>query len=145
MKKTIAFLLVLVSALTPVLAFAEDSASALGSVRTYIAQLSTDDLLEMKGLIEEELQSRGASSEGASPKEFYVPSGKYTVGIDFPAGTYTATYSGELLAMIVVGDYEAYYNVMSDNPVGKIELAEGQTIDVQYGGVTFSEYKGIGF
>lgn len=82
----------------------------------------------------------------AQPKEFDVPVGKYTIGIDIPAGVYTVSRgSGLFDSIVVIGNYETFYPVSQNSPIGKLELAEGQTIEVQMGGVKFSEYKGIGF
>ena len=82
----------------------------------------------------------------AEPKEFNVPAGKYTIGVDIPAGVYTVTDGGGMFgAVIVIGNYESVYPVMQGNTIGKLELVEGETIEVQMGSVKFSEYKGIGF
>lgn len=67
MKKTIAFLLVLVSAFAPLFAFAEDDLIDPETVHAYFAELSTDDLLNTQKLIEIELEYRGYSGNEATP------------------------------------------------------------------------------
>ena len=115
-------------------------------VHSIFGDQSIDDLLNMKKLLEIELEYRGYSSKKTETKEFDVPVGKYTIGIDIPAGIYTVSRgSGMFDSIVIIGNYETFYPVSQNSPIGKLELAEGQTIEVQMGGVKFSEYKGIGF
>ena len=145
MKRTLAILMVLM--LVPCFVFAETiDATDYEVIHEYFANYSTDDLLLYKKIVDIELEYRGYNADNAKPKEFEVPAGKYTVGVDIPAGVYTISHGGGMFgAVIIVGNYEAYYPVMQDSPVGKLELTEGKTIEVQMSGVKFTEYKGLGF
>lgn len=124
--------------------FAESDTQA--AIHEFFSDSSIEELVAFKNMIEFELEYRGYSSEKNEPKEFDVPVGKYTIGIDIPAGIYTVSRgSGMFDSIVVIGNYESFYPVSQNSPIGKLELVEGQTIEVQMGGVKFSEYTGIGF
>lgn len=144
--KKLAFMLVLMIALVPFHVFAEENQFSQEYVHSYFSEFSTEELLALQKAIGVELEYRGYSSEKTETKEFDVPVGKYTIGVDIPAGTYTVSRgNGMFDSLVVIGNYETFYPVSQNSPIGKLELVEGQTIEVQMGGVKFSEYKGLGF
>lgn len=146
MKKMIALLFLLALALAPLNTFAESDPFDPEYVHTFFGDYSIDDLLNMQKLVEIELEYRGYSKEKTEPKEFDVPAGKYTIGVDIPAGVYTVSRgNGMFDSIVIIGNYDAFYPVSHNSPIGKLELSEGQTIEVQMGNVKFSEYKGLGF
>ena len=142
MKKIVALVLVLFSFASITFAQADEYAT----IHEAFKEHTLDDLLLLQKMVEIELEYRGYYSKETVAKEFDVPVGKYIIGVDIPAGVYTVTHGGGMFsAIIVIGNYEAFYPVSQDSPVGKIELTEGQTLEVQMSGVKFSEYKGLGF
>lgn len=133
-------------ALLPVSSLGEANPFDPEYVHSFFGDYSIEDLLHMQKLVEIELEYRGYYNEKQDTKEYDVPVGKYTVGIDIPAGVYTVSQDvGMFGAMINVDNFDSFYTVMPGSPIGKLELTEGQTIEVQVGGVKFSKYTGLNF
>lgn len=85
-------------------------------------------------------------------KEVTVPVGTYIVGKDIPAGDYTVTYEGRIQAClsisfdgVVLGFHILNPTVYNTDSIGKLSLSEGQVLDITYGEVVFTPYKGLGF
>lgn len=116
------------------------------------AEFTTEELVMLKSLIEEALAQRGQgvgeAAEQTMQKDVAVPVGKYTVGEDIPAGTYTII-SSDRLAYVTV--YSASGKRLSSDgiddgaTIGKLVLENGQLVEVEYAAVVFSAYKGLGF
>lgn len=144
MKKLFVLLLVLVSAFAPLFAFAENDLIDPETVHAYLAEISTDDLLDMQKYIVIELEYRGYFG-----KETTVPVGKYTIGSDIPANAYTIKLAESGFSAITIysenGGILTYYTVSSSAPIGKCELKDGQSIEIVGSPVIFSQYKGLGF
>lgn len=108
-----------------------------------IHSMSSEELTSLRTAINAELLSRGIE------KEVTVPPGRYTVGVDVPAGVYTLNHSGALLSMVTTyttkGLIDLSFNVSAAEPVGKLELADGQEIQILLESVIFKPYKGLGF
>ena len=135
MKKLVSFALSLALMACAIPAFADGPD---------LQSMSDDELVSLRDAINAELASRNFQE-----KEVTVPPGRYKVGEDIPAGIYALSAAGKVMSMVTTytasGDYGLIYNVTSDSPVGKLELADGQEIEISVEPVTFSVYKGIGF
>lgn len=107
---------------------------------------SLEELIALRTQITEEIITR--TDEKAS---FFVPIGRYTIGEDIPSGTYTLRYKGGVSASVVVYSREGKtlkFHMLSSgsgNTVGKMELLEGQSIEIGGGGLEFSPYRGLSF
>lgn len=105
-----------------------------------------EELIALKTRITEEIAVR--TDEKAS---FDVPIGRYTVGEDIPCGTYAIRFRGTGSASIVVcsreGEMLRFYMLSSGsaNTVGKLELLEGQSVEIAGGQLAFSLYGGLAF
>lgn len=112
--------------------------------RIDFSDLSLESLIMLKTWVAEEIEARTKND-----KEVCVPVGEYIVGADIPVGTYTVTYKGSLLSAVYhytdKDDPIAFYNINVNESIGKIILKDGQKIQVLYGPVYFSTYKGLGF
>ena len=89
--------------------------------------------------------------EMANGNDWHIHQGIYSVGKDLPAGTYKLeNYSLFITDNILVTVYEPEGNVKykyvlsSDAPIGKLELCEGETIEIKNASVNFSPYIGAG-
>lgn len=131
MKKMLAVCLVLALVVPVALAESVD-----------LSSMSVDELIALKASIVGELMSRGEI------KEAKVPSGSYIIGEDIPAGSYTIT-TDSIFAFININDSNGkYINMMTfsaDDPIGKINLLDGQQIELTGGTCVFSVYSGISF
>lgn len=109
-----------------------------------LSSMSTEELLNLRNAINTELAVRGFKE-----KEVIVPPGRYTVGTDIPVGVYTLTRSEEYFSGIKTytpsGQYDLTFSVSTDTPIGKLELTEGQTVEILYETVVFKQYAGLGF
>lgn len=148
MKKLLCFLslLLIISVAVPVSAHADSDADAI------LSQYSTDDLLLAREIIDNVLAARsGVNSDVAKTpiKEVTVPVGTYSVGDDIPAGTYTVFYDGVMFASVGVessaGKHISSNTISSGEKIGKLELTNGQIVEVEYDPVVFSPYQGLGF
>lgn len=142
MKKVIALVLALFSLVS--VAQAEGTIDVTSFTTEELVVLKAE-LLSLKDSIDQELANRG---EGV--KNVLVPVGRYTVGEDIPAGTYTVTYEGAIISLVTVysGKNDTYgtgYNLSANGSIGKLELSDGQIIEVLYGSVYFSQYSGLDF
>ena len=148
MKKLLcAFTLLLILAvLAPIAVHADSEATDI------LSQYSTEDLMLARDIIDSVLASRteGNGNVSSAPaKEVTVPQGTYTVGVDIPAGTYTVSYNGRLLASVEVsssaGKAVSYDSISSGGRIGKLNLTNGQIVEIGYDQVVFMPYQGLGF
>lgn len=135
MKRSIIFILSLTLSLSLVL-----SASAVD-----LSGMSFEELLFLRDQLTAEIMSR------PEWKEVTVPAGKYMIGEDIPAGSYSVTSTGLVSYLAVYyeagkenNDYDEYYIVMENNPLGKVILKSGMIITIS-AQVIFSPVKGLGF
>ena len=77
-----------------------------------------------------------------------VPPGTYTIGTDIPANTYTIEPTG-MIAMITIknsnGSLVTMHALNANTNIGKIELKDGQIIELVGEPVVFKPYEGLGF
>ncbi len=134
MKRILVLLLMLLSLVS--IAHAETAVD--------LAALTTEELVELRSAVNAELSARNFKE-----KEVTVPPGRYTVGTDIPAGIYTISrtkeYSSNVRTYTPTGQYDLSFLVSTDTPVGKLELAEGQTVEILHESVIFQLYAGLGF
>lgn len=85
-------------------------------------------------------------------KNVPVPAGDYVIGEDIPAGVYTLECDGGYAMITVYSNASkdlmsmgACHSVGGGETVGKIELKEGQIIEIEMGTITFKTYTGLGF
>lgn len=116
------------------------------TLKSTFEQVSTDDLLIFKSMIEVELATR--EDKGM---EVTVPAGIYYVGIDIPAGVYTIidTSNSYLGARFCVYDAYGYINInehlSQGSQIGKVVLNSGEKVKIENAPVIFTKYKGLGF
>lgn len=99
--------------------------------------LSTDELIELRRAISQELVDRGEF------KTATVPAGEYTIGTDIPAGDYSIS-TDAVMATVTVNSYEQLYVISPSDGVGKMTVIDGDTFATsttivleQYSGLTF--------
>lgn len=145
MKKLFAILIAVV--FIPCFASAEPDEYA--AIHEAFAEQSIDDLLRLKMLVEIELEYRGYTDTATKPKEVKVPVGKYKIGDDIPADTYTIKHNGNVMSMVTIytasGGLVTMYTVSSNAPIGKCVLEKGQSIEIVGEPVIFTQYEGLGF
>lgn len=127
------FSLLLALLLLPMSGMAESSMDLSG--------MNYEELIDLKAQIIKEMMTRD-EFEGVD-----VPIGQYTIGEDIPAGVYTLCMADNaLMGMIKINDYDESYVLSSENDtVGKIELEDGDTVEITIGAMTFKKYMGLGF
>ena len=136
--------------LNPSFAFSEVDPYSPEYIHSIFGSYSTEELLNLIRIVEIEIESRGEGKEKpATAKETSIPVGKYKIGVDIPANTYTVKMNSGFISMITIyspsGGYVAMYTVTPDAPVGKCELTDGQSIEIVGSPVVFSQYQGLGF
>lgn len=112
-----------------------------------ITNLSDDELIQLKSNILDEMLNRDLL------KEVEVPGGRYTVGIDIPAGSYSIEIrTGSTLLTVWKSSYGDYSGLLlseglfvDENPtLGKVILEEGNIIDFGYA-LFFKRFSGLDF
>lgn len=84
-------------------------------------------------------------------KDVPVPAGDYVIGEDIPAGTYSLDSDGYAMISVYADaskdlmGMDACHSVGGGETVGKIELKDGQVIEIQMGSIIFKTYTGLGF
>lgn len=104
---------------------------------------SNDELIILETALQAEKISRGMA------KTATVYSGKYTIGVDLPAGTYRVetskgaadhleiyNASGKRIASYAIG------TASNRSPIGKLELHDGETIEFDSCTLVFTVYSG---
>lgn len=132
-------------------------------IRAMFADATDEDLKSLFEAVQYELMCRGykfdfdeshqaasAEKEATEQKEVTVPAGSYTIGSDIPAGTYTIVAApSAVMSMITVygpsGGMDTVQTVSGDTHIGKIELKDGQRIEIVGSSVIFKPYAGLGF
>lgn len=134
MKKLI--IAVLIAVMIPVIALADVD----------LASMSFEELKALQQAINEEIVKR------PEWKEVIVPSGKWIVGKDIPAGDYSIKpYGGG--AFLTVENPEGGFGRLvvnqgvrnSSNSIGKVILEEGYIVTVETGSLIFAPAIGLGF
>ncbi|MBR3927755.1 MAG: hypothetical protein IKJ65_01985 [Clostridia bacterium] len=136
MKKIVALLLALMLCLGSFPAFAELDFS----------KFTNEELIYLRNQINKELLERGVE------KEVVVPMGRYIVGIDIPAGTYTVRpytsygtfhlYVDEKAKYPFIGEVMA---VRDNEYIGKVIFENGNVVELEGTSFVFSPYQGLGF
>lgn len=135
MKKIVALLLALLLCLGSFPAFAELDFS----------RFTSDELIYLRNEINKELLKRGIE------KEVEVPIGKYEVGVEIPAGTYTIRSEGHGVIEVYENSSAKYYTFhegltsWNNTYIGKLTLVPGNIVEITYGTLIFSPYQGLGF
>ncbi len=102
--------------------------------------MSFDELVSLQAQLTAEAMSR------PEWKEVEVPVGTYTVGQDIPAGTYSLKIkAGGMMASIQINGYETSHVLTEGDMVGKIDLKDGDQVDITISAVVFMPYAGLGF
>lgn len=109
-----------------------------------LSEYSDDELIELETAIQAEKLERGMA------KSATIYAGKYTVGVDIPAGVYSVnTLNGAAADHIYVYDSNgrtvASYAIGTSSkrpPVGKMELLDGYTVEWEECVVEFVIYTG---
>ena len=119
---------------------------------TQFAEFSNDDLIECFRFTVELMKVRGLSPY-SSEYGVTVPAGRYTIGVDIPAGIYRLEFpdddydAGMIYIYIPGQDYpDSWYSVgkgVNVQVYGKIELKDGMIFDLQDTTATFYKYKGL--
>ena len=107
------------------------------------ADYSVEDLISLKTEIHSEIIRRTSDDNTTR-----VPMGRYTVGVDIPAGAYKlicASDRGMVSLFTADGNVITYYTMYYLEEVGRIDLQDGQIVEIQWGAIVFSTYRGIGF
>ncbi len=109
-----------------------------------LSDMTTEELVSLRSAVNAELAARDFKE-----KEVSVPPGRYTVGTDIPAGVYTLTNPTTDFSSVRTyepnGSFDMGFQVKAEEPVGKLALVEGQTVEILYESVVFKPYKGLGF
>lgn len=151
MKRVITILLTLVMILSfiPFVAYASSSAGRLMNKKFIV--MTDDEILEMYDLIMTQFKRRNLSPYSAS-KGVAVPPGRYTVGVDIPAGIYRLEFPDDdydvgTIYIYTTEEYpDKWYTVGKGAQVqvfGKLELVEGTIFDLQDTTATFYIYTGL--
>ena len=117
-----------------------------------ISKLTDDELIQLKEQISAEEIARGLE------KAVKVPRGRYIVGKDIPAGTYTielVEYDSYTVFNVWEKEYEVYdYNVglleninfsQEQKKYTKVVLSEGNVVETFVDYFIFTKYTGLGF
>ena len=108
-----------------------------------LASLSYEELISLRSAVESEIISR------PEWKEVTVPSGRWYVGSDIPAGSYSvfpSSYGGYLRVKDQSGRIVANGGIRTmDQAFGKLELLDGYIVEVENGSLIFAPAKGLGF
>lgn len=108
-----------------------------------LSALSFDQLLDLQQKVTAEIISR------PEWKEVTVPSGTWTVGRDIPAGEYSisATKTGGYLRIRDERGSLLISNGIRDaeDRIGKVELKEGYTVEIERGSLIFAPAISLGF
>lgn len=141
MKNRLFALLVVFVLLVPCYGHAETNVSD-DDIHEYFAGYTDDQLLALLTILEYEIGSR------MPEREVSVPPGKYLIGEDIPANTYTIlphSFGAVVTHYDSSGERIQWFGVGSDTPVGKIVVEDGQILEIKSGTVIFKLYEGLGF
>ena len=151
MRKVITFFFIFVMILSFV-PFCACASSATGRLMNKKFIVMTDDeILEMYDLIMTQIERRNLSPYSTA-KGVTVPPGRYTIGVDIPAGTYRLEFPDDdfdtgMIYIYSTSEYpDRWYTVGKFAQVqmfGKLELAEGEILDLQDTTATFFTYAGL--
>lgn len=143
MKKLLALALALF--LLPAVAFSED----VTDLEAFFDSCTFEELMNLNRVVQLYLFKKAALSD---PNGVQVPPGTYTVGTDFPAGTYRIEFQNktgfEVCGVGVYDDsgspvYDCVLGYGSADSIGKIELKYGYSVVLYYGTATFFPYTGL--
>jgi len=110
-----------------------------------LTALSFEELLTLRQEIDQLLLASDAYSE------FTLAQGTFTVGTDFPEGTYTMTSPVLAAVGIFNGDphddanLEVMFTVTKKENIEKIELKDGQIVTISGSNVTVATYTGLDY
>ena len=116
-----------------------------------LSSLSYDELIALHKQVSK------AIMQSDEWKEVTIPIGTYVIGEDIPAGDYTVTYTGRVQSCLCiypdiksVGGIDFTFHILNptvydSSSIGKLSLSDGQVLEITYGSVIFTPYKGLGF
>lgn len=107
-----------------------------------LSALSFDELMDLRIRLNSEIVSR------PEWKEVTVPSGTWTVGKDIPAGEYSLLPGDEggYIRLKRGGKNIVSQGIRDQNDVyGKIELQDGDIVQIERGSIIFAPPIGLGF
>ena len=106
--------------------------------------ISKDDKMPFLRRSEEAQQT-----EAVADIDVVVPVGQYVVGEDIPAGAYTIKPQGVGVAISVHyskgGRSKGVFTAFEGESIGKLELEDGNYLEIAGGAALFSTYTGLGF
>lgn len=109
-----------------------------------LSDMTFDELLELRDSVTFEIMSR------PEWKEVTVPGGTWIVGEDIPAGSYCIS-PGQRGGYVTIKRPGKTFSIISQgvrnesNMIGKIDLLDGDTVEIENGSVVFSPAIGLGF
>jgi len=142
--------LMIVSFVFVVPVFAESEPSTIEKIHDMLPTLTDEDLDRLETFVEFEIKKRNLSElKSVTQDHVTVQPGQYRIGADIPAGVYTITPNG-YTSMLTIYDADGMlvtmYSVGNGTSVGRLELADGQRVDIVGDSVTFKPYAGgLGF
>lgn len=80
-----------------------------------------------------------------------VVQGKYTIGVDIPSGVYTVAPVGPDSSFLVLrvwsqsGEVVVLHRAEASETIGKMEISDGQTLDIMFGSALLSPFVGLGY
>jgi len=115
---------------------------SVAAAETDLQSMSYDELIRLQQEIVNEIISR------PEWKEVKVPSGSWTVGKDIPAGEYSlsAGNGGGYIKIRRNGRSIVSQGIRDkDDTFGKIELIDGDVVEIERGSIIFAPPIGLGF
>lgn len=120
-----------------------------------LAAMTVEELVALRSEIDQAIAAAsGSDNSNTEAKEVTVPQGTYVIGVDIPAGTYTLE-AGSIVAMTMVFETKDgvenldglinSYSISEGEPAGRVELKDGNAIQISLGSVVFKPYQGLGF
>lgn len=103
---------------------------------TELSAMDEDALFALLDRVEETLAER------SDLVNLTLEAGTYAVGIDIPAGKYTAAGLQAGLATIRINESERSYCMMDETPIGPLSLYQGETLELSYP-MLFTTYTGL--
>ena len=137
-KKLVAIAMVILLFVPVLSAYADPVTIDLGT-------MSFDELVALKNEINKAILDSG------NAKEVTIPPGIYIVGQDIPAGGYSAVAGNVMFAVVEVTPRgEDFFSAMyaltgDDNEIGRLDLKDGDTLEITGTSLVFKKFSGFDF